>query len=359
MPLFVRNQAVVYHAQQQGIADTFMNSASNAQEPTCLIIGAGIAGLSAGRELRRLGIHVTVLEKARGVGGRMATRRFGGGVFDHGTQYFAPGSAWFQTRIDEWVRDGFAREWFRVSQYEMDPRFVSSARYCGLPAMTSIPKHLAEGLDLHTEARVIRLVQRENTWTAVTVEGKEYIGNACILTAPLPQALDILAHSDVAELPDPGALRDVAYDPFVTVLAICEHAPSLPDNGVLELTEGPVLRIMDNHRKGISPDCHAVTIHATAEFSREHFDSDPAVSGALLLDHALPLLGVSVREWQAHRWRFGTVPNPVPKPFHSVMDAPPLILAGDAFGYNGVEGAARSGLQAAHHVRGCFARLQR
>jgi renalase len=335
-----------------------MNSASNAQDPSCLIIGAGIAGLSAGRELRRQGIHVTILEKARGVGGRMATRRFGGGVFDHGTQYFAPGSAWFQTRIDEWVRDGFAREWFRVSRYEMDPRFVSSARYCGLPAMTAIPKHLAEGLDLHTEARVVRLAQRGSAWTAVTVEGAEYSGDACILTAPLPQALDILAQSDVPDLPDPDALRDVVYDPCVTVLAICEQSPSLPVNGVLEVAEGPVLRIMDNHRKGISPGCHAVTIHASAQFSRVHFDTDPAVSGALLLEQALPLLGVAVREWQAHRWRFSTVPNPIEKPFHSVIDAPPLLLAGDAFGNNGVEGAARSGLKAALHVRDRFARMQ-
>ncbi|MCZ7554984.1 MAG: FAD-dependent oxidoreductase [Bacteroidia bacterium] len=336
-----------------------MTSVSNTQEPTCLIIGAGIAGLSAGRELHRQGIHVTILEKARGVGGRMATRRFAGGVFDHGTQYFAPASAWFQTRIDEWVRDGYSREWFRVSQYEMDPRFVSAARYCGLPAMTAIPKHLAEGLDLHTEVRVSALRQAQEQWQAVTVEGQEYHAQACILTAPLPQSLEIIAHSDIDELPDLGDLRDVTYNPCITVLATCAQAPSLPDNGVLELAEGVVLRIMDNHRKGISPDCHAVTIHASADFSREHFDSDPAVSGALLLEAALPLLGVPVREWQAHRWRFSTVPNPVDAPYFSVREAPPLILAGDAFGNNGVEGAARSGLRAAQHVRDCFARLSR
>ncbi len=326
------------------------------QEPSCLIIGAGIAGLSAGRELRRQGIHVTLLEKARGVGGRMATRRFEGGVFDHGTQYFAPASAWFQTRIDEWINEGTAREWFRVSHYEIDPRFLSSARYCGLPSMTAIPKRLAEGMDIRTEARVVRLENDGTLWHAVTTEGARYSGRACILTPPLPQSLDILSQSDLPSDDALGELRDVAYDPCVTVLAVCETVPRLPANGVLELTEGPILRIMDNHRKGISPDAYAVTIHANAEFSREHFDTDPSESGAALIEYAQQHLNAPVRSWQAHRWRFSLVRQPVDKPFHLAAEAPPLLLAGDAFGSNGVEGASRSGLRAAQHVRDCFAR---
>ena len=56
------------------------------------IIGAGLSGLIAARELAKNN-DVTIFEKARGVGGRMATRRannlkFDGFNFDHGTQYF-------------------------------------------------------------------------------------------------------------------------------------------------------------------------------------------------------------------------------------------------------------------------------
>jgi predicted NAD/FAD-dependent oxidoreductase len=53
------------------------------------IIGAGMAGLAAAHWLRRErpDIEVLIFEKSRGVGGRTATRRVQGAVFDHGAQY--------------------------------------------------------------------------------------------------------------------------------------------------------------------------------------------------------------------------------------------------------------------------------
>ena len=53
-----------------------------------LIVGAGLAGLCAARELQRAGRSICVLDKARGVGGRLASRRMGDAVLDHGAQYF-------------------------------------------------------------------------------------------------------------------------------------------------------------------------------------------------------------------------------------------------------------------------------
>jgi glycine/D-amino acid oxidase-like deaminating enzyme len=51
---------------------------------TIAIIGAGLAGIAAGRTLAAAGHSVVLFEKSRGLGGRVATRRTGAGAFDHG-----------------------------------------------------------------------------------------------------------------------------------------------------------------------------------------------------------------------------------------------------------------------------------
>jgi len=51
-------------------------------EPMVIVIGAGVAGLACARELARRGVPVRVLERARGVGGRCATRHVDGQPID-------------------------------------------------------------------------------------------------------------------------------------------------------------------------------------------------------------------------------------------------------------------------------------
>ena len=62
------------------------------------IIGAGLAGLTLARRLRGFA-SVTVLEKSRGLGGRMATRRSDNFEFDHGAQFFTARSTAFRDFI--------------------------------------------------------------------------------------------------------------------------------------------------------------------------------------------------------------------------------------------------------------------
>ena len=52
-----------------------------------LVVGAGMAGVTAAAELRRAGRRVLVLDKGRAVGGRLASRGVGAATFDHGAQF--------------------------------------------------------------------------------------------------------------------------------------------------------------------------------------------------------------------------------------------------------------------------------
>ena len=101
-----------------------------AEAKRCLIIGAGIAGLLAARTLQERGLQVTVLDKGRGVGGRMATRRIGSAVFDHGAQFFTARDPRFQALVNSWLAAEVAAEWCRgfagpegVRQDDGHPRY--------------------------------------------------------------------------------------------------------------------------------------------------------------------------------------------------------------------------------------------
>ncbi len=56
-----------------------------------LVVGAGIAGLTAAYRLSKLGLDVTVLEASERVGGRMTTDRRDGYLIDRGAQFLSDG----------------------------------------------------------------------------------------------------------------------------------------------------------------------------------------------------------------------------------------------------------------------------
>ena len=78
-----------------------------------IVIGAGLSGLTAARDLRAAGADVVVLEKSRGVGGRAATRRWDGWPVDHGAQFFTARSEDFRAQVEAWLEQGTCFAWAR------------------------------------------------------------------------------------------------------------------------------------------------------------------------------------------------------------------------------------------------------
>lgn len=71
---------------------------------SALVVGAGLAGLVAAQRLAAAGIRVTVFDKGRGPGGRMATRREGDACWDHGAQFFTARDPRFAEMVARWTR---------------------------------------------------------------------------------------------------------------------------------------------------------------------------------------------------------------------------------------------------------------
>jgi predicted NAD/FAD-dependent oxidoreductase len=315
-----------------------------------VIVGAGLAGLSAAAELAGR-YEVTVLDKARGVGGRMATRRIGAATIDHGAQFFTTHTAEFAEVVGAWQAAGVAQPWFvgRVG-----PNGIAAAdghtRFRGVRSMNAVAQHLAESVTVHRSTPVQAIEQGGSRWRVLTESGT-LTADAVLLTAPVPQSLALLTAGGIRLTDDDEqALRAIEYEPCLAVLAPLDEPTTLPEPGAIDPTDGPIDWLADNQRKGVSA-IPAVTIHATAEFSRAEWNSaDAGVIGELLGAADLGV-GAIAGATQVQRWRYA---RPITVHAERVLTAqglPPLLFAGDAFGGAKVEGAVLSGRAAAMSLR--------
>ena len=319
-----------------------------------LIIGAGMAGLTAARQLHEANLPVLVLDKGRGVGGRMATRRIGHGRVDHGAQYFTVRDQQFAQCVSEWQEAGVVSQWgqgFADSKGTLPTG--GHFRYRGMDGMTSVPRHLAEGLDIRLQTRINVVSKEENRWSVHSQSGETFRSEVLLLTSPVPQSLELLKAGHVALPSDIRQdLEMIDYDPCLALLAVFAGASQIPAPGGLRFLEGPIAWIADNHQKGISPDVHTVTIHASPDHSRRHWRTNAIVVAQKILEAAAPWLHPEVLDWQIHRWRYSHPVTTYPKQALFLSGPPPLVFAGDAFGGPRVEGAFISGYAAAKTLLG-------
>jgi len=314
------------------------------KELPVLIIGAGIAGLSAAQRLAEANLPVLVLDKGKGVGGRMATRRVGEAVFDHGAQFFSAKTPDFQRFVGSAAELGIAREWWPGIADTRHPRWV------GTNGMNAVTKFLAETQSVHQGKKVSQIQAISGGWRVSTDDHETLDGAALLITIPAPQALDLLENSGI-HLPE-NPLRQIAYHPCLALMATLDRPSSIPSPGGLQTNGAVVSWLADNFQKGISK-VPSVTIHASPDFSRKHLDGDLQEAGKLMLEAVQVFLNpAEVLEWHIHRWRYSLAYERHPAPFFEAEAAAPLLFGGDGFGIGNVEGAYLSGLAMAEQVMG-------
>jgi renalase len=328
-----------------------------AETNSCIVVGAGISGLVAARELSDAGWRVIMLDEGSRVGGRMATRRMGDGTFDHGAQFFTVRSERFQRLITRWLEAGVVEEWTRgFADAEGIYHDDSHPRYRGSEGMHSVPRHLARGLHVRTGERVVEVNVRDGGWEALTGSGTREIGAALVLTAPVPQSLLVVGSGGSALSSEACEKLDkISYAPCLALMALLDGPTGVPEPGGMQIKGEPLDWIGDNQRKGIS-QAPGITVHAGPEWSREYFEAGEAEITASLLSFAGERLGTDlvpkVVQTSITRWRYSWVTKPYPEPCLAASEDPPFLFAGDTFGGAKIEGAALSGLAAADRLLG-------
>ena len=150
------------------------------------IVGAGMAGLTAARPLSSRGHSVTVVDKGRSVGGRLATRRLGGATLDHGAQFFTVRTPEFAAAMAQAEEAGAVREWCRG--FGPGRTATPLRRNGGDERSGQTP---GGGSRRHGRHRDRVDQRRAGRWSLVHDEGA-IEADALVLTPPVPQSLRLL-----------------------------------------------------------------------------------------------------------------------------------------------------------------------
>ena len=299
---------------------------------TVVVVGAGLSGVACAVELAASGVPVRVVERARTVGGRMASRRIDGRPVDLGAAYFTVRDPEFAQVVARWRTAGLARPWTSELAVLGDgerSRAPGPVRWAAPGGLRSLVAALAEGLPIELEHEVTRI------GPGPTVDGDP--ADAVVLAMPDPQAQRLLDD----EAPASALVKDRTWRSVIAVAAGWPRREWAPLQAAF-VNDHPLLTLVadDGDRRG---DGAPVLVAHTNDEVAQRYDNRPDEVVAPVLDALRTLVGVrSDPAWtHAHRWRYASPPEARDAPFHLGDDG--VALAGDGWGSPRIETAWRSG----------------
>lgn len=283
------------------------------------IVGAGIAGLACATELARAGVAVTLIEKARRPGGRVATRRVEGVAFNHGAQFATARGPGFGALLAGLQGAGVAAPWIAAG--------ADGRRMTFVPGMSALPATMADqavglGVALQTGRHAAFLHADEAGWSvrhlsaadtrpgATAVCGGEVLPrqDAVLIALPSTQAAGLLA---TAAHPFAEIAGQAVIAPCWSAMVRFPVSVAGPD--VVQDATGPVAwAAREGSRPGHAADPEAWTLNAGAAWSRAHLEDDAESVGQALLAAFRGATGAPAPDLVlAHRWRHALVEAPV------------------------------------------------
>lgn len=330
-----------------------------------IVVGAGVAGLRCAAGLGRAGRRVLVLERARSVGGRCATRRVEGQPVDLGPMFLHGHRPDFLGALAA-VDAAPARPWPRTvvgggmpcQPGALDP---GRGRVAYAEGLRAFPRHLAQGLDVRLETEVVAARVVEGGFEVACADGERLRCRDLVLALALEETRRLLRTLQAPELAATQALLGMfASVPSLTLVAGYPLDAPAPAWDLCFPEASDILQLVARD-SGKRPEPRFLTLVAQARprWSRQRLEADRDAWAAELLEELASLAGPWARQplWtHAHAWRHARLDSacelaePVCVRF---TQGQCLGLAGDLFAPGGgVQAAWWSGNRLAERMNG-------
>ncbi len=315
------------------------------------VIGAGLAGLTFASRLNSKA-DITVFEKSRGIGGRMATRYSQDYEFDHGAQYFTAKGEAFQKFLDSFIKQGAVKNWqpnlVTLSKEGAKERISNHPPYVASPRMNALAKEIAKGLDLVGNTHIAKVIGSAGAWELIDKEGTNQGAFDDVVFA-------IPSHQAAVLLPDNfkylEQIKQVKMDACFSLMLGFDKALELEFDGAF--VEGSSIGwISVNSTKQQRPQGFSMIVQSQNHWAEAHVGEDKNKVQATLMEEASQLLNqeLSNAEHQTlHRWLYASTNVPAGKNFFH-DESNQLACIGDWCIKGRVEAAFESGHQLAEKL---------
>ena len=167
-----------------------------------IIIGAGAAGLTCAKQLLRNGFEVSIFEKSRGLGGRIATRRIENGIFNHGASRIPDFRNFNNLPIN--LKD--------LLETALKKKIlIPQGNYCtSFASMKTFTSYLSKGIDIQKNSEVIA-IKRLNPGIELLFNNTSKIelkDDFLVFAIPQPQVLNLIKNDfqEIFDLVQPAKM---------------------------------------------------------------------------------------------------------------------------------------------------------
>lgn len=276
------------------------------------IIGAGLAGLTFASRIKGKA-EITLFEKSRGIGGRMATRYAGDYEFDHGAQYFTAKGKDFQAFLEPFIMEGVVCDWnpklVTITPSGIKPRISNHPSYVAVPRMNGLAKHIVQGLEVIGETQIEKPCGEAGNWQLTDLSGKDHGPFDWVVFA-------IPCHQAIERLPEGTAFKNTLEASkmdacFSLMLGFQEAFDPGFDGAFVE--DSAIGWMSVNSSKPDRPKGFSMMVQSHNQWAEEHVDDDRESVMQHLLKEASSLTGhdlTGADHKVLHRWLYASTNTP-------------------------------------------------